>query len=53
MVEKAAEITNDDSKTIQDEKDVQMEVFYAVTEKEWKEVVFDFKKEYNISELMG
>ena len=48
-VEKATEITKDDANTIQDEKDVLMEVSNAATEKELKEVVIDIKKEYCIS----
>ena len=52
-VEEAAEITNDDAKTIQIEKDVQMEVPNAANEKELKEVVLDIEKEYGDSESMG
>ena len=47
-VEKAAEITKDDTKTIQDEKDIQMEVPNAATEKELKKVVVDIEQEYNV-----
>ena len=52
-VEKAAEITKDDVKAIQDKKDVQIEVPNAATEKELKEVVVDIEKEYDVSESMG
>ena len=47
---KATEITKDDIKTIQDEKDIQIEVPKATTEKELKEVVVDIEKEYGVSE---
>ena len=52
-LEKAIEITKDDAKTIKDEKDVQMKVPNAATEKELNEVVVDIKKKYNVSESMG
>ena len=52
-VEKAAEITKHDAKTIQDENDFQMEVPSVDTEKELKEDVVDSKKEYGVFESMG
>ena len=51
--EKVTEITKDDAKTVQDEKDIQMEVPNAATEKELKEVVVDIEKTYNNFESMG
>ena len=41
----ATEITKDDAKTIQDEKDVQMEVLNAATKNELKELVVYIEKE--------
>ena len=52
-VDKAAEITKDDAKTIQDEKDVQMKVPNVAIGKELKEFVVDFEKEYDVLESMG
>ena len=45
-VEKATEITKNDVKTIQDQKDVQMEVPNEATEKNLKEIVLNIEKEY-------
>ena len=47
-VEKDTEITKDDAKTIQDEKDVLIEVPKAATEKELKEAIFDSEKDYGV-----
>ena len=52
-VEKATEITKNDSKTIQDEKDIQIEALNVATEKESKEVVVYVKKKYDVSKSMG
>ena len=52
-LEKNTEITKDAAKTIQDEKNVQMEVPNAAIEKEVKEIIVDIEKEYNVSESMG
>ena len=43
---KASKINKDDAKTIQDEKDVQMEVPNAAAEKGLNEIVVDTEKEY-------
>ena len=51
--ETATEITKDDAKTIQDEKDVNMEVPNAGAEWYLKKVVVDIEKEYHVSESMG
>ena len=51
-VEKTTEITKDDAKTIQDERDVQTEVTIASTEIDLV-VVIEIEKEYGVSESMG
>ena len=51
IVEKVTEISKDDAKTIQDEKDVLMEVPTAASGR-GLEVVIDLKKEHGLSETM-
>ena len=52
IVKKNNEISKDDAKTIQDEKDVLMEVPTADSER-GLEVVIDLEKEYGLSNIMG
>ena len=52
IVEKDTKISMDDPKTIQDEKNVLMEVPTAASE-QGLEVVLDVEKEYDLSETMG
>ena len=52
-VGKATEITKDDAKTIQDEKDILMEFLKAATEKEFKEEKLDIEKVYSVMEKIG
>ena len=51
IVEKYSEISKDDAKTIQDEKNVSMEVPTAASERGLN-VVIDSKNDYGVSELM-
>ena len=51
-VDKATKIAKDDAKTIQDEKDIQMEASIAATEKELKDILVNIENEYNASESM-
>ena len=52
IVEKDNEISKDDAKTIQDEKDLLMEVPTAASERVL-EVIIDLEEEYGLSETMG
>ena len=51
-MEKDTEISKDDAKTIQDEKNVLMEVPTSASER-GLEIVIDIKKECGLSETMG